>query len=73
MTSCALLWAKDLEKDQVGSGEKFNSTPDLELIRLIRSHLGELINKGVSSSYRAPSLGKIRCDDLWEPGPKDLV
>lgn len=37
-----VFWVKDLEKDLAGSGEMLNATPDLELIRLIRSHLGEL-------------------------------
>lgn len=68
-----VFWVKDHEKDLVGSGKKLNSTLAIELIRLIRSHLGELFKKFVSSSDRAPSLGKNRCADLWEPGAKDLV
>lgn len=35
----AVCWVENLEMDLVGSGEKFNSTPDLELITLIDSSL----------------------------------
>lgn len=57
----AVRWVEDLEKDKLRRGKRSCSTPDLEQIRLIGSHLGEFVKKNVSSLDRAPRLGMTWC------------